>query len=69
MNKKKLKINKRTSEVSTIPVGNCSWGVWMKHDVDTCGGVVEGRKTCCLLSSFCVDASEMKEKLAYNYRE
>jgi hypothetical protein len=37
----------------------------MKHDVDICGGVVEGRKTGCSSSSFCVDALETKEKLAY----
>jgi hypothetical protein len=37
----------------------------MKHDVDIYGGVVEGRKTGCSLSSFCVEASETKEKLAY----
>jgi hypothetical protein len=37
----------------------------MKHDVDICGEVVEGRKTGCSSSSFCVDASETKEKLAY----
>jgi hypothetical protein len=36
----------------------------MKHDVDICGEVVEGRKTGCSSSSFCVDASETKEKLA-----
>ena len=37
----------------------------MKHDVDIFGGVVEGRKTGLSASSFCVDASETKKKLAY----
>ena len=37
----------------------------MKHDVDICGGVVEGRKRGWSTSSFCVDASETKEKLVY----
>ena len=37
----------------------------MKHNVDICGGVVEGRKTSWSMSSFCVDTSETKEKLVY----
>ena len=37
----------------------------MKHDVDIYGEVVEGKKTDWSASSFCVDASETKKKLAY----